>query len=402
VRGRDRDNPKPGERTMLGSALRYTGTVLFVTVVVSLVAGVVLGQPVLLSFVETDSMEPTIDAGDGFVALPTVLWGEPTTGDIVVFEAETIEGGGLTTHRIVDETDEGFITRGDGNPFTDQDGGEPPVAESQIVATVPQAGDSPLVIPFLGTAIQTVQGAVGAVVSPVVGVFGLDGVSDGTVGTGLFGAGLTLLVVSFVFEWRSTDRGRSRERRQSTASSDGFDTRLLAVLLVLVVLVPANAAMMLAGDTTEVTVDGEAVAEAEEVTPGDSIEADLNVRNSGLITVLTMLEPTGETDEVTLEPNKLAVPSGGTGAATATLPAPPSDADRTVRVEQHRYLLLMPEGVLADLHDRNPLLALGALNAFIGTAVAGTVWGLFGFGRIRERTTGRAVPLAVRLRRRFL
>jgi signal peptidase len=402
VRGRDRDNPKPGERTMLGSALRYTGTVLFVTVVVSLVAGVVLGQPVLLSFVETDSMEPTIDAGDGFVALPTVLWGEPTTGDIVVFEAETIEGGGLTTHRIVDETDEGFITRGDGNPFTDQDGGEPPVAESQIVATVPQAGDSPLVIPFLGTAIQTVQGAVGAVVSPVVGVFGLDGVGDGTVGTGLFGAGLTLLVVSFVFEWRSTDRGRSRERRQSTASSDGFDTRLLAVLLVLVVLVPANAAMMLAGGTTEVTVDGEAVAEAEEVTPGDSIEADINVRNSGLITVLTMLEPTGETDEVTLEPNKLAVPSGGTGAATATLPAPPSDADRTVRVEQHRYLLLMPEGVLADLHDRNPLLALGALNAFIGTAVAGTVWGLFGFGRIRERTTGRAVPLVVRLRRRFL
>lgn len=387
---------------MLGSALRYTGTVLFVTVVVSLVAGVVLGQPVLLSFVETDSMEPTIDAGDGFVALPTVLWGEPTTGDIVVFEAETIEGGGLTTHRIVDETDEGFITRGDGNPFTDQDGGEPPVAESQIVATVPQAGDSPLVIPFLGTAIQTVQGAVGAVVSPVVGVFGLDGVGDGTVGTGLFGAGLTLLVVSFVFEWRSTDRGRSRERRQSTASSDGFDTRLLAVLLVLVVLVPANAAMMLAGGTTEVTVDGEAVAEAEEVTPGDSIEADINVRNSGLITVLTMLEPTGETDEVTLEPNKLAVPSGGTGAATATLPAPPSDADRTVRVEQHRYLLLMPEGVLADLHDRNPLLALGALNAFIGTAVAGTVWGLFGFGRIRERTTDRAVPLAVRLRRRFL
>lgn len=387
---------------MLGSALRYTGTVLFVTVVVSLVAGVVLGQPVLLSFVETDSMEPTIDAGDGFVALPTVLWGEPTTGDIVVFEAETIEGGGLTTHRIVDETDEGFITRGDGNPFTDQDGGEPPVAESQIVATVPQAGDSPLVIPFLGTAIQTVQGAVGAVVSPVVGVFGLDRVGDGTVGTGLFGAGLTLLVVSFVSEWRSTDRGRSRERRQSTASSDGFDTRLLAVLLVLVVLVPANAAMMLAGDTTEVTVDGEAVAEAEEVTPGDSIEADINVRNSGLITVLTMLEPTGETDEVTLEPNKLAVPSGGTGAATATLPAPPSDADRTVRVEQHRYLLLMPEGVLADLHDRNPLLALGALNAFIGTAVAGTVWGLFGFGRIRERTTGRAVPLAVRLRRRFL
>ena len=387
---------------MLRSALRYAGTVLFVTVVVSLVAGVILGQPVLLSFVETDSMEPTIDAGDGFVALPTALGGEPATGDIVVFEAETIEGGGLTTHRIVDETEAGFITRGDGNPFTDQDGGEPPVTDGQIVATVPQAGDSPLVIPFLGTAIQTVQGAVGALISSVVTVLGLDAVGDGTVGTGLFGAGLVLLVVSFISEWRSTDRGRSRERRQSTTSSDGFDTRLLAVLLVLVVLVPANAAMLLAGGTTEVTVDGEAVAEAEEVAAGDPVEVEINVRNSGLITVLTVLEPTGETGDVTIEPNKLAVPSGGAGAATATVPAPPSDVDRTVRAEQHRYLLLMPEGVLADLHDRNPLLALGALNAFIGTAVAGTVWGLFGFGRIRERTTSRAVPLVVRLKRRLL
>lgn len=387
---------------MLRTALRYIGTVLFVTVVVSLLAGVVLGQPVLLSFVETDSMEPTIDAGDGFVAVPTAVGGEPTTGDIVVFEAETIEGGGLTTHRIVDETGGGYVTRGDANPFTDQDGGEPPVTDGQIVATVPQAGDSPLVIPFLGTAIQTVQGAVGAVVSPVVGALGLDRVGDGTIGTGLFGAGLVLLIVSFVFEWRSDDRDRSRGRRQSTTSSDRFDTRLLAVLLVLVVLVPANAAMLLVGDTTEVTVDGEAVAEAEEVTPGDPIEADINVRNSGLITVLTILEPTGETEGVSLEPTELAVPSGGAGTATATVPAPPSDVDRTVRAEQHRYLLLMPEGVLTDLHNRNPLLALGALNGFIGIAVAGTVWGLFGFGRIRERTTGRAVPLVVRLRRRLL
>jgi signal peptidase len=42
-----------------------------VILVFSLVLGVVLGQPVLLSYVETGSMEPTLNPGDRFVAVTT-------------------------------------------------------------------------------------------------------------------------------------------------------------------------------------------------------------------------------------------------------------------------------------------------------------------------------------------
>jgi signal peptidase len=79
-------------------------------------------------------MEPTLEPGDGFVAVPAELAGPIDDGDVIVFEAETIQGGGLTTHRVVDETDRGFITRGDANPFTDQDDSEPPVKRAQVVA----------------------------------------------------------------------------------------------------------------------------------------------------------------------------------------------------------------------------------------------------------------------------
>ncbi|MFW6382630.1 MAG: S26 family signal peptidase, partial [Haloferacaceae archaeon] len=46
-----------------------------VLIVVSLVVGQFLGQPILLSYVETGSMQPTLDPGDGFIAIPAQLAG---------------------------------------------------------------------------------------------------------------------------------------------------------------------------------------------------------------------------------------------------------------------------------------------------------------------------------------
>ncbi len=99
----------------------------FTQAVVGLVAaillGQVLGQPILLGFVVTGTMSPTVEPGDGFIAIPPELAGDIEDGYVVTFEAEQIGGGGLTTHRIVRKTERGYITRGDANPFTDQDGG---------------------------------------------------------------------------------------------------------------------------------------------------------------------------------------------------------------------------------------------------------------------------------------
>jgi len=71
---------------------------LAVVVLVSLIVGQFLGQPVLLAFVETGSMAPTLEPGDGFVAIPAQLAGPIEEGDVVTFRAEEIQGGGLTTH----------------------------------------------------------------------------------------------------------------------------------------------------------------------------------------------------------------------------------------------------------------------------------------------------------------
>jgi len=75
-------------------------------VVVLLIVGQLLGQPILLGYVATGSMEPTMDAGDGFVSVSSAVTGDVEEGDVVVYQARELHDGGLTTHRVVGETEE--------------------------------------------------------------------------------------------------------------------------------------------------------------------------------------------------------------------------------------------------------------------------------------------------------
>lgn len=127
-------------------------------------------SPVHLSYVTSDSMAPTLETGDAYLVVNA---GAPTTGDILVFDADT--RGGYTTHRVVEATPDGYLTQGDANPTIDQATGEPPVTESQILGTVPTVGDRPLAVPLVGSLAATVGSRETLLVAAgllVVSVFG--------------------------------------------------------------------------------------------------------------------------------------------------------------------------------------------------------------------------------------
>ncbi len=87
------------------------------------------------------SMSGTIEVNDLVICCEQNDYGK---GDIITFE----DGGSLVTHRIVGESDSGFITQGDANNTPDRK----PVAEGSIlgkvVLTVPKIG---LFIEFIRT-----------------------------------------------------------------------------------------------------------------------------------------------------------------------------------------------------------------------------------------------------------
>ena len=361
--------------------LRLGLTFAVVVVAVSLVVGNLLGQPLLLSYVETGSMEPTLNPGDGFVAVPPALAGDISEGDVVTYRAEEIQGGGLTTHRVVGETDRGYVTRGDANPFTDQDSGEPPVKEEQIVAVAWQPGGSVLVIPYLGTAVQALQGSIQTFQVRLAGLFGsrsLLGLQGLTYL--LFGATVVLYVLDLYLSDGSQDRERDRGRET------GIDPRLFVAAMALGLALAATAAMAAPAGSQEFSIVS---AEFESESPfvveqGTSMSTNYTVGNSGFIPVVSYVEPQGE--GVDVQPRELRVGPQSVANTTLTLSAPPETGAYRRYVVEHRYLAVLPPATIRTLYGVHPWLPVAVIDAlivvpfyFVGTRLVGT-------GRVRSRS----------------
>ena len=356
---------------------------LAAVVVFSLVVGQLVGTPVGLSYVETGSMAPTMEPGDGFVAVPAELAGPVEEGDVVVFRAEEIQGGGLTTHRVVGETERGYVTKGDANPFTDQDGDEPPVKEPQIVAQALQVGGSVVVIPGLGVVVGGVQAVLSAVQRTLAGLLGTRSLL-GAQGLAylFFGVTLTWYVVGAWRErgWQNRDRSRGRGR------DEGLDPRLFAAGFALLLVVGATASMVAPAGTQEFgVVSAEFDSERPTVIPaGESNAITYRVPNGGVLPVVAYLEPAS--DGVGVDPGRARVGSGETVEATVTLHAPSETGYYRRYLVEHRYLAVLPPATVDALYRIHPWAPIVAIGALLGIPFYLVSTALVGRGRVRTRS----------------
>jgi len=385
----------------LRSSLGTVTTVLLIGFVAAMLIGQQLGQPILLGFVLTGSMNAgpaDMAPGDGFVAIPPALAGEVESGDVVTFNARELQGGGLTTHRVVGETDEGYITRGDANPFTDQDGPEPPVREAQIVAVAFQPGGDVLVIPRVGLAVLAMQGVFEALV-PVLGSLpGLSGLADGDAGSIMTGAGGLLLVYSIVQEARAAGRrtgteGRSRDRRGKTSAV------LVLVVILVLILVPATASMAIPSETTELTiVSSQSPSDSPTVIErGGNVTYDYNFTNEGFLPRVGVVEP--QSTGVTVDEPVIVAGRGESAGTTVTISAPEETGAYIRAVSQRQYLGILPLPLLLALHSLHPFVAIAAIDAVIGTLVTVVFVLAVGLEPFRFRSRDRDVSLVDQARR---
>lgn len=125
------------------------------------------GQPVPLGVATSGSMSPTLDRGDVYLAVPAQLVDGIDVGDIAVFHGRS----GWTVHRVVAVTPDGYVTKGDGTPLTDQDDGAPPIPPGAVVGVVPEPRGTALAVPgALGgeTAVRTAVLCAGLLVVSIV------------------------------------------------------------------------------------------------------------------------------------------------------------------------------------------------------------------------------------------
>jgi signal peptidase len=366
---------------------------LFLTIV-----GVVLGQPLGLVFVETGSMSPTIDTGDAYIAVPTAVAGPPSTGDIVAFKATVLNGGGLVTHRIVDQTQQGYITRGDANPFTDQDGGEPPVQPQQIKAKALSIGGVVITIPYVGVLVTGISGFIAGIQRQLAALLGTrallgpQGLAYLLLGFG----GLTYIIAA----WTERSTGRQRKRKASRRTGLVNAHTIISVMTVLLVVLVTVSMVLPAGVHQFQFVSSEADSQSPSVIKvGTSENLTFNVPSNGFVPVVTVFE-TGD-DGVRTNQSTVVVSSGETRQITVTLDAPSETGVYTRRVQEHRYPAILPSGLILSLYRVHSWLPLIITNTIIGGSFAILSLLLLGLDPIRIDHRQDNASLAVRIKRRL-
>ncbi|MFB6191896.1 MAG: signal peptidase I [Haloarculaceae archaeon] len=374
--------------------VEYGVGIAVVVIVGSVVAGQLLGQPILLSYVETGSMEPILEPGDGFVAVPPGLTGDIEEGDVIVFDAKNLHDGGLVTHRVVDRTPRGFITKGDANPVTDQAGEEPPVRRSQVVAEAYQVGGRLVVIPNLGVAAILMGELLTGFQRRLATLLGTRGVL-GTQGLAfiLFGFGTAAYLLS-EFGSRTSGRARTREVGRDAGGTDG---RLIVAALTLLLVLFLTASMTVPAGTQEFgvvssTTDAPGTGVIES---GGTETLRYRVPSNGVLPVVVYLEPASE--GIAVDPGELYVPGSQVRESIVELSAPSETGYYRRYLVEHRYLAVLPRGVIRTLYGVHPWLPIVAIDALLGLGFAGFGSGLLTVGRTRARS--RDLPLSERLRR---
>src|SRR6056297_831225 len=380
--------------TIVSRALGYAAAVL----VVLLIVGQLLGQPILLGYVATGSMEPTMDAGDGFVAIPSAVTGDVQEGDVVVFQARELHDGGLTTHRVVGETEGGYITKGDANPFTDQDGGEPPVNDGQIVAKALQINGEVVTIPYLGTLVMGIQGVALAAANAVTSVFGMATTSSNGLGSMLVAIGVALLGFGLLLDRLGPAR-RETTRRRSRENVLAFWTVLGLILLVFVTL--ATAAMVVPSGTYEYgLISSESPTDDPQIIePGATTELTRSVNNAGYLPVVVVHE--AASNGIRADPGWQTIGIRGHSETTVRLSAPKEPGEYTRSLGEYRYLAVLPPSLLVWLHGVHPFAAIAAVNGVVVGVTVAIIVLLFGSGDLRLRSGPDHVSLSTRLERRL-
>lgn len=232
-------------------------TILLVLVVVAVFAAIAVPQLVGAErsyVVLSGSMAPTMEPGD-VILVDAVSAEAVEAGQIVTFE----EDAGVTTHRVLEVVEDGQLTalrtKGDANPEPDPG----LVSNEDLVGRVMSVGGTPIVIPYVGQAVEAARTRLGvyALVLIPFTLFVLNEVytrlgrsrSGRRSGRSRRSRREPLAAAHAIAEGVSTGgrptdrsttrRSRSRRSQRTTAPVDGLDPRVFritpVVLLVLAV-----------------------------------------------------------------------------------------------------------------------------------------------------------------------
>jgi len=127
---------------------------IVIILVLSSLGTIITNQPMLLTAISSNSMVPVFQRGDMVVVWPLANEDTVEPGDIVIFSSESgyLSTQGWIIHRVMEgNVEDGYITMGDNNEYSDQTLGDAPSIERDwMVSRAPTLLGKPVVFPFIG------------------------------------------------------------------------------------------------------------------------------------------------------------------------------------------------------------------------------------------------------------
>jgi len=295
---------------------------LLVTILVVIISGYVPEQITLISYVRSNSMEPTMNVGDVFFVMPKLFAGKINIGDIVVFKYPNSPN--FLVHRVVGQGKYGHLTQGDNSPFTDQQGGHPFVKEEMIIGKVVTFLGKPLLIPKLGIVLQHLSFIVTKNIFVIAIVLG------------------TIGILSIKMD--KTKRNIRKKRRLKLK----FKHLYFASVLILVSITT----FLMVSKTGVLEIEYLTSCEARKddiraVLPGSTIEREILFDNRGYIPLYVIIQPKSSNTYVP-QANHLLWP-GSTMRVSIQVKVNQEIGWHKEPIEVCTYLLLMPPAILETL-----------------------------------------------------
>jgi len=287
-------------------------------------AGFLLNRPVLLSYVTSDSMTPTLNRGDLFLINPLA---EARPNDIVVFNLN----GQWTVHRIVAETGEGYITKGDHNIATDQQGElTSTVKKENIAGVVPVIFGTPVKIPEAGNYIQRLSGTT---LNMLLAIF-------------MIIIGASLLTGKANARKKEKKVYRLRYKTLYVAVSNVS----IAVLLISVMSTWGSVGFSYASTMAGGQREGWYLPDSE-------FDKQIEIKNNALFPLVYFFS--SESERVEVRESSKIIKAGEKADLNVHIKVPSETRIYYDEINIHAYPLILPPEIITDMHNLNPVLPLG-------------------------------------------
>ncbi|AEA47427.1 signal peptidase I [Archaeoglobus veneficus] len=296
------------------------------------IVGALFDRPVLLSYVTSDSMEPTINRYDLFFINP--FSHQYSKGDIIVFKSE----GKWVCHRVYAVVDDGYITKGDNNVATDQSGGKNIVRSENIAGKVITIFGKLILIPGVGTYTGSISSLVWKNKLLFLVIFSLAGLFSLTGGKGR----------------RQRNRRYIKLRHSQLYTIMCFSVLIIVSLLSVALITPHNISY---GTTSAAGV------RPEWVSPGDVFEREIEIKNHGIYPYYFYVK--SESPRAEVEEGFFLMPGDG-AVVSVVIHAPDDTGIYSEKVLVCKYLPLAPLAVFDALAAVSVYLPIMFVNFEIG------------------------------------